>query len=291
MPDLSKTQEAEKKIQAALAEARELLGAATPRLINEKPQVESHAIRHGLTGQSAFLPVIQLRDYLIIGAEFIEEMRPIGVGEMQLAQQIIDTNWRLNAAMSYQTIVNHSHVVLESQALYAAHPEIEPRLDLAGSDELLMHAQAIAIQKQCEGSNTLDKLSRYETRLRRALREMRKDYYALCDRRPKPEREAWEGPGCRHYTWYRTLANLVGDLIVAREELAEKSVEELAPVTEPESASSEKTLFRKKTLRLTAELTLGTIETLNRAYIQHLLTETEVTLFPLSVPLPESEAA
>jgi hypothetical protein len=250
--------------------------------------VESHAVRHGLTGQSAFLPVLQLRDYLIIGAEFIEEMRPIGVGEMQLAQDIIDTNWRLNAAMSYQTIVNHSHVVLESQALYAAHPEVVPRLDQAGSDDLLMHAQAIAIQKQCEGSNTLDKLSRYETPPLRALREMRKDYYALCDRRPEPERDAWEGPRRRHYTWYRSLANLVGDLIVAREELAEKSVEEPAPRTQAESESSEKNLFRKMTLRLTAELTLGTIETLNRAYIQHLLTEKEVALFPLPVPLSEA---
>jgi hypothetical protein len=177
---------------------------------------------------------------------------------------------------------------VESQALYAAHPEIEPRLDLAGSDELLMHAQAMAIQKQCEGSNTLEKLSRYETRLRRALREMRKDYYALCDRRPKPEREAWDGAGCRHYTWYRCLANLVGDLIEAREELAKKSVEELTPVTEAESKSSEKTLFRKKTLRLTAELNPWTIQTLNRAYIQHLLTEQEMTLFPLPEPLPQS---
>jgi hypothetical protein len=208
---------AEQDLQKALAQSQKILGAVVPRLLTQKPQVAANSISHGLTGQTVFLEPDDLRFYLNIGAQYMEEFRPIGVGEIQLAQLIIDTQWRLNRAGALSTMVHTSTVILEAEALHAANPQVS-------AQTIHAHAQAFAVRRQCEGPNTLEKLGRHETRLWRALRQMRKDFREMCDLRPKEEREAWTAEASEACQWYTTLSALAESLVAAREEVKQSTV-------------------------------------------------------------------
>jgi hypothetical protein len=217
MTNTEKHLNAEQNLEKALNQSRKILGAVVPRLLTLKPQVAANSISHGLTGQTVFLEPDDLRFYLSIGTQYMEEFRPIGVSEIQLAQLIIDTQWRLNRAVALSTAVHTSTVILEAEALHAANPEIGPQL-------LHAHAEAFAVRRQCEGPNTFEKLGRHETRLWRALRQMRKDFQEMCDLRPKEERAAWTAESSEACQWYNTLSAVLEDLAAARKELKEKTV-------------------------------------------------------------------
>jgi hypothetical protein len=208
---------AEQDLEKALNQSQKILGKVVPRLLTQKPQIAANSISHGLTGQTVFLEPDDLRFYLNIGAQYMEELRPIGVGEIQLAQLIIDTQWRLNRAVALSTAVHTSTVILEAEALHAADPEIGPQL-------LQVHAEAFAFRRQCEGPNTFEKLGRHETRLWRALRQMRKDFQEMCHLRPQSERDQWTSEASEACQWYNTLSAVLENLIEARKELEAKCV-------------------------------------------------------------------
>ncbi len=277
----AKIEKREKDLEAALSNAAKVLGAAVPRLITEKPQVFRNALRNGLTGKTVFLRPEDLRSYLINGSQTIDDMQPLSFCEVQLVQQIIDTNWRYNTLISLSSQVHECHVVLESQALSEANPD-------AGEETIEAHAQVLAIEKQCDGANTLEKLGRQETRLRRALREMRRDYYEMLDRNPrKTKRENWDPAESRAFRWYQELTSITTNLMQAREELAEITVEEVVTESTASDETPPESLFCKKTLRFTQPMSINTFEALNSAYGWNLLTPLEVTLFPLPAPVPE----
>jgi hypothetical protein len=288
MPNIEEIQKAEKDLEAALSNASKILGAAVPRLITEKPQVFRNALRNGVTGKTVFLRPEDLRSYLINGSQTIDDMQPIGFCEIQLVQQIIDTNWRLNTVMALSCQVHECHVVLESQALYEANPQLAG--NAAGEENIEMHAQARAIEKQCEGSNTLEKLGRQETRLRRAVREMRRDYYEMLDRIPrKKQRDNWDPAESRAFRWYQELTSITTNLVRAREHLAEETIDVIIEptVSEAESIASTESLICKKTLRFTRPPHINTWKALDSAFQWNLLTPLEVTLFPLPDAAPE----
>jgi hypothetical protein len=208
---------AEQDLEKALNQSRKILGGVVPRLLTQKPLIAANSISHGLTGQTVFLEPDDLRFYLSIGAQYMEEFRPIGVSEIQLAQLIIDTQWRLNRAGALSTTVHTSTVILEAEALHAANPHV-------GAGIIHAHAEALAVRRQCEGPNTLEKLGRHETRLWRALRQMRKDFREMCDLRPQAERDAWTAEASEACQWYNTLSTVLENLIEARKELQENCV-------------------------------------------------------------------
>jgi hypothetical protein len=274
-----KAKSTEQILQKALIQAQKILGMAIPRLLTGKPQVAANSLTHGLTGQSVFLQPEELRHYLRLGGLYMAEFKPIGVSQIQCAQRIIDAEWRLNRAGALQEIVHTSTVILESQALQAANPQISP-------DTVQIHAQAFAARRQCEGPNTLEKLGRHETRLRRAVRELRVDFKALTDRgRTYEQFKAWTVKGSEACQWYNTLSALAESLVEARRELVEKSVEEITPVdangdtvTDLESTDS---LLCKKSFRVTVPLSAHTQKILTQACKKRLLTDIESTIFPL----------
>ena len=51
---------------------------------------------HAVTGQKLMYQASEIRAYMRLGADYIEELRPVGIRETQMAQRIIDLNWRLN---------------------------------------------------------------------------------------------------------------------------------------------------------------------------------------------------
>jgi hypothetical protein len=217
MTDQEKFLNAEQNLERALKQSQTILGVVVPRLLTEKPQIAANSISHGLTGQTVFLEPEDLRFYISIGAQYMQEFRPIGISEIQLAQLIIDTQWRLNRAVALSTTAHTSAVILEADALHAARPDESAQV-------LHAHAQAFAVRRQCEGANTLEKLGRHESRLWRALRQMRKDLREMCDLRPKAERDQWTAEASEACQWYNTLSVVLEALVEARKELKSKCV-------------------------------------------------------------------
>jgi hypothetical protein len=106
------------------------------------------------------------------------------------------------------------------------------------------------------------------------------------------KRKEWTVEGSEACQWYNTLSALAESLVEARQELFEKSVEELTPIdasgdilTGAESADSllckKPGWLWKKAIKITHPLSLQTRGLLTVAYNHDLLTEIETTIFPL----------
>ena len=67
-----------------------------PRTETGKQRAKLNALRHGLTSQSVLLPTEDAAAYEKHAQEFLNEYQPQGSTERQLAQELIDTSWRLN---------------------------------------------------------------------------------------------------------------------------------------------------------------------------------------------------
>ena len=269
---------AEHDLQEALKQSKATLGAATPRLLTTKPLIAANSLTHGLTGQTVFLFPEQLRNYLHIGLQYMQEFEPVSTSQVQLVQRIIDTEWRLNTAIALSSASQTSAMIDEMEARYTADPTgAEPGLESG-----LVYAQAMAgsLRRQCEGPNTLEKLGRHETRLFRELRVMRIDY------RTTPgsldARNNFKPEECDACMWYQKLFDLTTRLIEARQELTKKCVVEDEPVaTATEQNPTIEVLALKKTIRIVNPLTKKTLITLNESREEGILTELEQTLFPL----------
>ncbi len=68
----------------------------------------------------------------------MEELRAVGISEIQLAQLIIDTQWLLSRAGALSTLVHTSAVILEAEALEAARPQVD-------AETIHAHAEAFAV--------------------------------------------------------------------------------------------------------------------------------------------------
>jgi hypothetical protein len=275
---MTKTNDAESILLDSLARAKAALGPLLPRLVTERPQPQMNALRHGLTGQTLYLPPDELADYLQLGAQLMLELRPLSVMEMQDAQGIIDTRWRLIRARALDETLFNCEVAMEKDLLRAANPQISPKT-------LECNAQSSATKKLSLGGNAHEKLRRHETRLARSLREQRSDYKEACLDHPEARRkEVYDSKQSEAYKWYKELSDLARKLYYAREELAKKSVEEttqvdanLQPITTTDSTAIS---FCKKTMRLLQPLKLETEKLLDECYGEGLLTDEENTMYP-----------
>ena len=287
-------EKAERALQAALTKSKLTLGPTAPRLLTHKPQVAANAVRCGLTGQTVFLTPFEMRDYLTAGRALVGELQPITAREIQLAQNIVDTQWRFNMCGALATMCQTSGAVLESQALYEANPHLlHIEQDSVEAEHVLVHSHALSLRRQCEGPNVYEKLGRQETRLWCLLCSLNNEYERIHQRGNKAARDAWTQELCPSYTWYNKLTELADQLLEAREELTQKSAVETftissegEPVSDAESVPSEEKLFCKKVLRILRPLTPATLATYEKAHRIGLTTELEETMFP--IPAPES---
>jgi hypothetical protein len=272
---------AEHDLQEALNQSKAILGGQVPRLLTTKPLIAANSLTHGLTGQTVFLFPEQLRNYLTLGLQYVEEFRPCSTSQAQLVQRIIDTEWRLNTAISLSMASQTSAMFDELEARAAA----DPTGAAPGPESGLEYARALAgsLRRQCEGPNTLEKLGRHETRLFRELRIMRIDYRTTPGGTIESRSEAnWKPEEHAAYRWYRKLLDLATRLILAREELAAKCVVETESVaTATEQSPTGEVLALKNTLRIVNPLTKKTLITLQECRESGILTELERTMFPL----------
>src|SRR5713101_8287577 len=67
-----------------------------PKTEAGKQRSSLNALRHGLTGHTIVLPTEDLAAYERFTKRFFDDLKPIGILEEQLVQNLADTSWRLN---------------------------------------------------------------------------------------------------------------------------------------------------------------------------------------------------
>ncbi len=74
-----------------------------PRTESGKKASSLNALRHGLTGQIVVMPTEDLEAYQRHLLSFSDELRPVGVIELNLVQALADCSWRLNRVAALET--------------------------------------------------------------------------------------------------------------------------------------------------------------------------------------------
>ena len=76
-----------------------------PRTPEGKERSARNAVRHGLTSAAAFLPNEDPQAYQDFCRKLIDDLRPQGALEEQLARALADTQWRLNRCRSIEQVI------------------------------------------------------------------------------------------------------------------------------------------------------------------------------------------
>ncbi len=161
-----------------LANRRNALKSTGPRTEAGKHRVSMNAFKHGLSGQNLCLQADESVPYFDLALRFIEDLRPVGVREEQLAQKVIDGNWRLNRAAAMENNLLNQDTVLEAG-----------RLTSDDARSVAMAGQANAWRSDCAGPRALESLGRHEGRIARTLSKMTAEFDALQVRRLKREKD------------------------------------------------------------------------------------------------------
>jgi hypothetical protein len=141
-----------------LANRRNALKSTGPRTAVGKHRVAMNAFKHGLSGQNLCLQADESIPYFDLALRFIEDLRPVGVREEQLAQKIIDGNWRLNRAAAMENNLLNNDTVVETYRLTSDDPRSAA---IAG--------QGNAWRSDCAGARALESHDRHEARIARTL--------------------------------------------------------------------------------------------------------------------------
>ena len=158
-----------------LANRQNALKSTGPKSDQGKQRVSMNAFKHGLSGQNLYLQTEEYVPYFKLASEYIGELRPVGVREEQIAQKIIDSNWRLNRAAAIE------NNILSTAILHADTHEL---VNIDDETTVGMVGQSIAWQKQ---NKNLEALSRHETRISRFMARMEKEIEQLQEKRFRRE--------------------------------------------------------------------------------------------------------
>ena len=145
-----------------------------PRTPEGKKRSSLNALRHGLTGQVVVMPNEDLKAYLAFIELYVKDLNPATEPEKQLAQDMANSQWRLNRSASVENgiyAIGHHDF---ANAIDVDHPEI--------------HAALTAATTYLKNGNQLENLSRQENRLRRTLQSSIKLYSQMQNRRREQER-------------------------------------------------------------------------------------------------------
>jgi hypothetical protein len=118
-----------------------------PRTAEGKSRTRLNGLRHGLTGQTVFLPEEDRAVYDKHCSDFLTELAPKGATETQIAQSIADDYWRLNRIKAIE------------DNIFALGIESDP-----DNDPALAQAQAFL-----DSAKQINLLSLYEQRLNRSV--------------------------------------------------------------------------------------------------------------------------
>ena len=95
-----------------------------PRTPEGKKRSSLNALRHGLTGQVVVMPNDDLKTYLDFIQRYVKDLSPATEPEKQLAQDMANSQWRLNRSTSVENgiyAIGHHDF---ANAIDVDHPEI-----------------------------------------------------------------------------------------------------------------------------------------------------------------------
>jgi hypothetical protein len=164
---MSLTQEFINEVRRANAEH-----STGPRTTNGKQISRMNAVKHNLSGQNLILLETERVAYNRMASSMLNDLNPRSEPERQIAQKIIDTNFRLNRLTAIESNM-FSFGLLENETGTEHDDQIET-----------MAAQTRA---WIERANSFDLLGRYETRLSRQLRKYQEEFERLQSERKKQE--------------------------------------------------------------------------------------------------------
>ncbi len=161
-----------------LANRQNALKSTGPRTAAGKHRVAMNAFKHGLSGQNLCLQADESVPYFDLALRFIEDLRPVGVREEQLAQKIIDGNWRLNRAAAMENNLLNNDTVRETDRLTSDDPR-----------SAVIAGQGNAWRADCFGARALESLGRHEARIARTQFKMTAEFDMLQARRLKRNKD------------------------------------------------------------------------------------------------------
>ncbi len=194
------------------------------------------ALTNGLTGQNMFLEEDEYPAYMTLGAEYIAELRPVGVRETQLAQKIIDLNWRLNTISAVENNLFHSSLVAHTRAN-------GDRVAATGDRTVGMCGKAATWREDCDGPNAFEKLGRHEARVQRSLFKITEEFDRLQAARLKKSNDSFIQSECKAWIWYDHMLALHTQRLAAEKSRAATTT---APATPAASITSTTELLCKK---------------------------------------------
>ena len=144
-----------------------------PRSVRGKQRSKLNAVKHNLSGHHLILQETELAAYNRMAFAMFEDLNPKNEPERQIAQKIIDTNFRLNRLTAIENNMFNFGLV-ENETGSANDDRIE-----------VMAAQTRA---WIERANSFDVLGRYESRLSRQLLKYQEEFERLQTVRKEQER-------------------------------------------------------------------------------------------------------
>jgi uncharacterized coiled-coil protein SlyX len=264
---IDKLAAAQNALTDKLAEAPLGIAPTVPQmaeLLEGRRRIGLNAIKSNVTGRKMFLTQDEFPIYMALARDFMLELKPATVRDTQLAQKLIDINWRMSRIAILENNFHMTGVLKRS----------DDPTKKEDSQEII--AEVLAFEADCSGDNALDKLGRHEMRLTRMADQLETTYERRKKRRSrmlgaKPEFDPATHPA---YRWYKSMAALGEDLVAARQELDNASRTQAA--TQTESNTSAPPLFCKNEIPKLTELT---ILALTFAQEIGLLSDDEVLLF------------
>jgi hypothetical protein len=145
------------------------LKSTGPKTAAGKQRARMNAYRHGLTSQRVIFELEDSVAYFALGRRWLQRLKPVGITEIQLAQKIVDSCWRIDRAAAVE------------QSMFADGAEAHLSYDGRPLNVDLALANARAFVADCEGPNAFLKITLYQSRLERSLirfREMFKQEQA-----------------------------------------------------------------------------------------------------------------
>ena len=140
-----------------------------PKTAAGKHRSSLNALRHGLTGHTIVMPAEDLAAYHVFTQHLFDELKPVGYFEMQFAQIIVDTSWRLNRIPALESNLIALGFNEHSDSIRTEHPEA--------------HAALVITEAMREQPRAINSISMHGERLSRQLERTLKQLQNLQSQR------------------------------------------------------------------------------------------------------------
>jgi hypothetical protein len=144
-----------------------------PRSTTGKQRSRMNAVKHNLSGQHLILLATETEAYNRMATSMLVDLKPKSEPERQIAQKIIDTNFRLNRLTAIENNMFSFGITANET-------------DLPHEDDI--EVMAAQVRAWVERANSFDVLGRYESRLSRQLLKYQEEFERLQAARKEQER-------------------------------------------------------------------------------------------------------